>query len=127
MAIKKGEKPKGEVTTEVDEMYYASGSNSLNQQGWAHLHLLLADELKLRRIKYKWEGMPLVERKEGSRVVVKPSSSVIETRKDVGTASVFDRLGVKQRKVQVQEKPSSSDEEPPMLVPLDESKMAKFQ
>ena len=53
----------GELLVETDNIYFQDGSNDLNQQGLAYFHLLLANELQFHRIKYRWNGMPVVEKK----------------------------------------------------------------
>ena len=51
-----------DVKVEADGIYYVDGTNTY---GLAHLHLLLANELQLRKIKYQWQGMPVVVKKAG--------------------------------------------------------------
>ena len=53
--------------------YYRDFQLNLNEQGLAHLHLLIAKQLKLCRIDYSWEGMPLVKVKH-TRQISKSSS-----------------------------------------------------
>ena len=67
--LKRVKNPDGTVDTEPDLIYYEQASNWLNAQGLAHLHLLLAQKLNLRRIKYCWEGMPMVSRRVRKRRV----------------------------------------------------------
>ena len=57
--------------TKVNLSYFEKDSDILNANGLAHLHLLLAREIGLRRIKYEWKGMPMVVAKKGKRQVRK--------------------------------------------------------
>ena len=63
--------PDGTFEVQVDGIYYVEGTNDLNESGQAHLHLLLARELQLRTIKYKWQGMLVVEHKKVQHKVYK--------------------------------------------------------
>ena len=68
--LKRVKDPKDEtIVTEVDTMYFEEGTNQLNHSGLAHLHLLLAAELRLRKIKYEWKGIPLVMKKVSKRKI----------------------------------------------------------
>ena len=50
--LKRVKNPDDSITTEVDRIYYQPGTDNLNDQGLVHFHLLLAKELKLRKINY---------------------------------------------------------------------------
>ena len=63
------------MDTEVDLIYFENGTDQLNAQGLVHLHLLLAGELQLCRINYKWEGMPVVDRRPVQHKVSSPSET----------------------------------------------------
>ena len=72
--------PDGLITIEADTIYYEGNTNQLNAQGLVHLHLLLAGELQLQRIRYRWYGMPLVRRQAAHREV-----TMKEVQKDGST------------------------------------------
>ena len=109
--------------TEVDGIYYIDGSNDLNEHGLAHLHLLLAHECQLRRIKYQWKGMPEVVQQKTRQKVFPP----VDTRADGRMSEQAPpgrkaRHGVKPRHLlgssSSQTSSSSKGSEPPMLIPL---------
>ena len=58
--LKRVKHPDGSMETAMDTMYYEPKTDTLNEHGLAHLHLLLAAELQLRRIHYWWSGMQVV-------------------------------------------------------------------
>ena len=68
--LKRVKHPDGSFTTEADLIYFEQNSDELNAHRLAHLHLLVAGELDLRRIKYKWKGMPIVNKQNQSRQVM---------------------------------------------------------
>ena len=124
--LKRMKNSDGSLEVEVDTFYYKPDTNILNQHGLVHLHLLLAGELKLRKIDYKWKGMPVVHRgvrrrhstlEEGKRLTI----TVRETEDKTGRAKKL----VKKRNVEedsrlgsLSSSGSSSDMEPPVLVPI---------
>ena len=62
--LKRVKSPDGSCQIEVDTIYYEEGSDQLNQDGQVHLHLFLANMLRLKRIYYEWTRMPVVKRRE---------------------------------------------------------------
>ena len=102
------------VRVEIDHMFFEENSNQLNEQGLWHLHLLMAKELGLRKIKYAWSGMPVVVQQDGPRMVTRdPKSQGAEKR----GKTLRDR---RRRSARAREygKNSESSEEPPVLVPI---------
>ena len=49
-------------------MYFDQEDGMLTFDGHVHLHLLLAKHLKLKRVSYEWDGMPLVVKKTKRKV-----------------------------------------------------------
>ena len=65
---------------EVDTIYYEPGTIHLNKQGLEHLYLLIAGELKLWHVEYKWEKMPVVRRAASKRKVLQPLQEMNKKR-----------------------------------------------
>ena len=49
------------LQVEVDSMYYNVGTKYLNQHGLEHFYLLLAKELRLWKVEYEWNEVPIVK------------------------------------------------------------------
>ena len=71
--LKRVENPSGEVNVQPDLIYFEEANNAINHDGQVHMHLLLAQMLKLKKISYEWSGMPLIRVKEVQSVSVKRS------------------------------------------------------
>ena len=63
--LKRVKYPDGKMEVEVDGMYYVPGTIHLNQHGLEHLYLLLAQELQLWEVWYKWSEILIVIRWQG--------------------------------------------------------------
>ena len=61
--------PDNSFDIETDNIYYEQGSNGISPNGQVHLHLLLVKMLGLEQIHYEWQGMPVVRRQSGRRVM----------------------------------------------------------
>ena len=82
--LKRVKNPEDDSTeVAVDCIYYEEGSNHLSESGLVHFHLLLAQELQLRRIKYEWKGMPVVVKKQKKRKVMENSTVSITGKSEV--------------------------------------------
>ena len=110
--LKRVKSPDG-IRTDVDNIYYVPGTNNLNEHGLAHLHLLLAQELKLRWIKYKWNGMPVVEQRACRKVL----REVQQTGE--GETQSFQEVPSWEDSSCGSCMSSSDGSEPPLLVPLE--------
>ena len=55
------------MEVQVDGMYYQRGTIHLSQHGLEHFYLLLAQELELWEVEYKWKEIPLVGKHRGGK------------------------------------------------------------
>ena len=66
--LKRVEDERGNKRMLPDTSLYQVGTNDLNDVGLKHLYLLLAKELRLRKIRYDWEGPPVMFERAGRQV-----------------------------------------------------------
>ena len=106
----------GNIKTKVDTIYFDEGHNSLSQNGQVHLHLLLANLLKLK-INYEWKEMPLLDSAEVKQVAKsgKVMSRCQEAKEKQGRGPLQLRQGHGNRWVGTR---CSGDEDPPKLVEI---------
>ena len=81
--LKRVKNPDSTIEIEPDSIYYEKNSDQLNYNGQVHLHLLLAGHLKLKKVTYKWEGMPLLVRKDKKKVVLERRAEDVDEHQSV--------------------------------------------
>ena len=90
--LKRVEMLDGSMEIRPDLAYYDQDTGNLSGEGLSHLHLLLGGRLNLRKIEYRWEGMPVVKQKNKKRKVLGVLSEEKEAQNTSGAVPMRPKV-----------------------------------